>query len=313
MTDTAKAILEKYQVRKSRKQKTAFIEHMTSFATRLGYDLKIEKGSLGARNIVIGEPDKADVVFTAHYDTCAVMPVPNFITPKNVSIYLLYQIMLVIGIFVVAGFLGVLLGSAASFIGLAKELSAFISVLVVYGMLFLMIAGPANKHTVNDNTSGVITLMEIMEDMPLESRQKVAFVFFDLEEAGLFGSSGFASKHKKAMKNKLLINFDCVSDGENIIFAVRKKAKSFVPLIEGSYFGNEACRTEVLTKGVFYPSDQMNFPCGVGVAALKRSKHFGILYMDRIHTKRDVIYREENIEFLKNASLKLVNSINKEI
>ena len=57
----------------------------------------------------------------------------------------------------------------------------------------------------------------------------------------------------------------------------------------------------------------MNFPCGVGVAALKRSKHFGILYMNRIHTKRDIIYRDENIEFLKNASLKLVNSINQEI
>ena len=44
---------------------------------------------------------------------------------------------------------------------------------------------------------------------------------------------------------------------------------------------------------------------GVGVAALKRSKRFGILYMDRIHTKTDTVYREENIEFLKNGAITL--------
>ena len=27
--------------------------------------------------------------------------------------------------------------------------------------------------------------------------------------------------------------------------------------------------------------------------------------MDRIHTKKDVIYREENIEFLKNGAIEL--------
>ena len=137
--------------------------------------------------------------------------------------------------------------------------------------------------------------------------QKVAFVFFDLEEVGLVGSTAFSFKYHKAMKQKLLLNFDCVSDGENIIFAVKRKAKKYAPLFKEAFESNQNINVEVLTKGVFYPSDQANFNCGVGVAALKKTKRFNILYMDRIHTNRDTVYSEQNIEFLKDGALRLVN------
>ena len=63
-------------------------------------------------------------------------------------------------------------------------------------------------------------------------------------------------------------------------------------------------QVEIATTGVFYPSDQMNFNRGIGVAALNKSKR-GILYMDKIHTPRDTVYDEENIAFLKNGAIKL--------
>jgi hypothetical protein len=44
----------------------------------------------------------------------------------------------------------------------------------------------------------------------------------------------------------------------------------------------------------------------VGVAALKKSKLLKILYMDRIHTKKDTVYREENIAYLKEGSIRLL-------
>ena len=93
-------------------------------------------------------------------------------------------------------------------------------ILVVLAM-FLLMAGPANRHTANDNTSGVTTLLDIMTALPTEARESVAFVFFDLEEMGLFGSAGFANQHKQIAKNTLLVNFDCVSDGDTILFALR--------------------------------------------------------------------------------------------
>ena len=63
-----------------------------SYGERLGYVYAEEKGALGARNVLFGDPEKADYLVTAHYDTCARLPFPNFITPCNVGIYLLYQI-----------------------------------------------------------------------------------------------------------------------------------------------------------------------------------------------------------------------------
>ena len=47
-----------------------------------------------------------------------------------------------------------------------------------------------------------------------------------------------------------------------------------------------------------YPSDQMLFPRGTAIAALKGKR---ILYLDRIHTARDTILDEKNIEYLLEA------------
>jgi len=305
MTDTTREIFDKYQIRKSRKQKTAFIKYQEELSKKLGYSYHIEKGLFGARNIVVGNPNTAKVVYTAHYDTCAVLPFPNFITPKCILLYVLYQLLLVCAFFLVAWFFGVCAGIITVLIG-ANSVYIYEIIKIIYLVLVLLIfVGPANKNTANDNTSGVTLLIDIMCELPENQRENVAFIFFDLEEAGLFGSASFAKKHKKEMKKRLLINFDCISDGENIIFALRKGAKTYSNAIKSAYVEKDGFKVEVTDKGIFYPSDQVQFPCGVGVAALRSTKK-GLLYMNRIHTKRDIIYKEENIEFLKNGSIELL-------
>ncbi len=319
MSNISNTVLEKYQVRKTGKQKEAFREYVRAFSEERGYACKTEKGSFGAKNIVVGDPDSAKVVYTAHYDTCPVLPFPNFITPKKFSVYLLYNILICLGVFAIAfaaGFLiGFFSGALAALTGLEEAAAYSISRVLLYvfllTFLLLLLAGPANKHTANDNTSGVVTLLEIMDRLPEELKSDVAFVFFDLEEMGLFGSSGFASRHKKAKKDKLLVNFDCVSDGENILIALKKKAVKYAPHLENSFVSNDFFKVDIRSKGVFYPSDQMHFKCGVGIAALKYSKFFKTEYMDRIHTKKDVIFYEANIDFLANGALKLADELAK--
>ena len=312
MTQTTQTIFEHYQVRKTKKQKAAFIEHVSSLANNMGYPCKVEKNVFfGTRNIVVGDIDTAKVVYTAHYDTCARVPFPNFITPKCKSLYVLYQFAIVVLFMLVPLFLILVFGSVVgTMLSGEAVLSTTISMIMgyVYMLLFmfLLVAGPANKNTANDNTSGVTTLIDIMSAMPDDKKNEVAFVFFDLEESGLFGSMAFSMKHRKAMKNKLLINFDCVSDGNNILFAVKRKAKKYIQALETAFENNGEFNVEISSKGIFYPSDQMNFPCGVGVAALKKSKFLNILYMDRIHTKKDTVYCEENIKFLVDGSIKLL-------
>lgn len=313
MTETTKTIFDIYQVRKTKQQKRAFAEYVRPIAEANGYSFSVEKGCLGARNLVIGDVENADVVYTAHYDTCVGLPFPNFITPKHFAVYLLYQIVLAVFLLVPLLLAEVLLGLAAGAVlaltgneALPPLIVLVGTYAVLFGFLLLFFAGPANPHTANDNTSGVTTVLDILQAISPAHKTRVAFVLFDLEEAGLFGSMAFAAKHKKAMRDKLLVNFDCVSDGDTMLFAVKKNAKRYVPLLEEAFVPTETKAVEIVTKGVFYPSDQANFPCGVGVAALKTSKTLRLLYMNRIHTKRDVIYEEDNIEFFKNGALRLI-------
>ena len=204
------------------------------------------------------------------------------------------------------------IGAVSALLGVDEivlDLAFLIEDLLILGALALILVGPANKHTANDNTSGVTVLLELMQKMPADQREHVAFVFFDLEEMGLFGSAGFASKHKKALKNTPVVNFDCVSDGDTVLFALRRGAAALAPTFETNFPDVEGIRTEVHTRGVFYPSDQMNFPCGIGVAALKSTKNRKLLYMDRIHTNRDTVYREENIAYLVDGSIRLAQAL----
>ena len=310
MTETTRTVFEKHQIRKSRKQKTAFIDYVRTTAASLGYDSRTEKGYLGARNIVVGNPDTAKVIYTAHYDTCAVMPFPNFITPKCIWLFLLYQILVGVLLVAIPSALvaGIFFGLAACGIEANALLLYYLWLTLILAMCWLIMAGPANKHTANDNTSGVTTLLDTMTALPEELRGEVAFVFFDLEEMGLLGSAGFAGKHKKVTTNTLLINFDCVSDGKTVLFVLRKGATRYTEAIKTAFPSTETFTAEVVSKGAIYPSDQANFARGVGVAALKKTKG-GLLYMDRIHTNRDTVYMEENIAYLTDGAVRLAGSL----
>ena len=303
MTETSKTILDKFQVRKSRKQKAEFRDWLCQELTKAGYTPKVEK-SLAAANVVVGDPEGAEVFFTAHYDTQAVLPVPNFITPRNFLWYLLYQILLVGGIFLLA----VLVEAAIILLFHPPlEVAAMPFGVVLLFFSWWMIDGPANQHTVNDNTSGVITLVETALALPVEDRAKVCFVFFDNEEKGMFGSSAFAGKHKEVKRHKLVVNFDCVSDGSSIQFfptaGLKKKDELLASLEEA--FQPTADRQVEMVKGFgFYPSDNASFKLAAGVCALHHSKVFG-WYMSRIHTAKDTVLEEENITLLRDGCLRL--------
>ena len=296
MTELSRTILRDWQVRKTRAQKLRFIEFLQGQLP----GLTVEEGGLPrCRNLVLGDPENADVLFTAHYDTCARLPFPNFVTPKNLLIYLLYQLLILVPFFAAAGLLAWGLIKAGVYAPAAFMLgwvAAF--ALILYAFLF----GPANPHTVNDNTSGVLTLCELIAALSEEERSRCAFVLFDHEETGLFGSSFFHSRHRKAMKDRLVINFDCVSDGDHILIVQNSRAKKRAGAVLGDAFSSVGEKQLHLCGplGAFYPSDQISFPCAVGVAALNRSHVLG-LYMTRIHTVRDTVCDERNFAFLVNG------------
>ena len=316
MTAQSQKILADFQVRKSKRQKEAFRTWLCEELKKAGYAPSIEKG-FAAQNVVVGDPETAQVIFSAHYDTCAVLPFPNFITPRNMLFYLLYQLCIVLPLFITIAIVeGVLLviadDLAEAGIFWPMILMPLVSIVICAFFCWWIIDGPANKHTANDNTSGVITLLETALSMPEEDRKKVCFVFFDNEEKGLFGSAAFTKAHKKAKKETLNINFDCVSDGDYIQFypdaRMKKKNPEMLERIETAFQGHGKKQTEIVRGSGFYPSDNKAFKKGVGVCALKKKKIIGY-YMDRIHTSKDTVLEEENIELLREGSLRLAKNL----
>lgn len=299
-------ILQNFQIRKNAQQKTAFIEHLMDI---YGDRMHVEESGklLKSRNIVIGNPDTASVVFGAHYDTCARLPFPNFITPKNLVIFLLYQIFVALVMVVPALLLSTFTASLTVSLDMpdfpAILLTELALILPMAAAILLMTAGPANPHTANDNTSGVVTVLTLADR--LADRNDLCFVLFDNEEAGLFGSSDFARKHKTVRDHTLVVNFDCVSDGDWILLLSSKPARRKVNYEQFCEFIRKTCAsTEKLplitsSSTTIYPSDQMNFKKYIAVAALKKTKTpFIGFYMDRIHTPKDTVFDDRNIELL---------------
>lgn len=303
--NTPMDVVKNHPVRKSKQQKQAFRQEVTAWLESLGYPVSVERGSCRSHNIIIGDPRSAEYLITAHYDTCARLPFPNFITPCNFWIFLLYQIFVCILLIVPSAAVGGLVGYGLH----SFEIGYFLFLILLWASILLMMIGPANPSNVNDNTSGVVTLLEIAKSLPQIQRRKVCFVLFDLEEAGLFGSASYRKKHKAEVGNQLVLNLDCVGEGDEIyLFPTGKLKKKpdrlhAIQKLAGS-FGKKSI--SVRTKGFsVYPSDQMNFPYGLGICALRRGR-VG-LYLSRIHTPRDTVLDETNVNILRAALITFIS------
>ena len=298
-------ILRCFPVRKSKKQKQVFREAVQSYVTTLGYESTVEKGSMGIRNIVIGNPEEAQYLITAHYDTPARLLLPNLITPCNFWTFIGYQFVVTLGMLLVAAIPGILLYA----FGLPGETTGRVCGISLYVLCILLLVGPANKTNANDNTSGVVSVLEIAKSLPTDYRNKVCFVLFDLEEAGLLGSAAYLKAHKKQSENQIVLNLDCVGDGNELMMFPTKKLKKDAAKLDllRTICGKWGEKSLMLRDSGFstYPSDQKHFPYGVGIAALRRNSK-GILYCSRIHTSKDTILEETNVNILRAAIISLI-------
>ena len=309
MTEQSRKIMAEMQVRKSRKQKEAFRAWLCGELEAAGYAPAVEKG-FASQNVVAGDPDKAGVLLTAHYDTQPVLPVPNFITPRNPFFFVLYQVLIVLPLFLVVG---VVEGLIFAFVpkSVAWWLAPLSCLALCIFFIWWILDGKANRHTANDNTSGVLTLVETALALPPEHRERVCFVFFDNEEKGMFGSAAFAKKHKQVKKHTTVLNFDCVGDGDSIQFFPQRKLKrdkDALERIEAAFLPAGGKDVQVVRGFSLYPSDNANFKKGAGVCALKHKKVIGY-YMDRIHTSKDTVLDEANIALLRDGALRYIAAL----
>lgn len=305
MNDLSKKILLSFQVRKNKKQKKQFQDLILS-SFKDSYSVRVEPcGFFRSQNIIVGDIEKAKIICTAHYDTCAQLPLPNLIYPLNKVKTFLYQLSLYFMLFLPIYFILIVL---IALLQLPEMTLGFVLLISSLLVLWIMMWGIANPNTANDNTSGVITLIELASKI---DHEEVAFVFFDHEEFGLLGSSAFRKKYKEKMKETLLINFDCVGDGEHILFMPNKKANQDVKLMEAlqhTIQNNHERHGEIqLQENVFYPSDQKGFSKSIAIASFLQNK-IGQYYMNKIHTKKDIICDEKNIDYITERMSELIGT-----
>ncbi len=292
-----------HPMRRTKEQKEAFQKYVIESLQAKNVTAKIEKTKDGKnQNIVVGDPLTAKAVFTAHYDTPGRALFPNVMIPRNQALFWAYQFVPILVMLAIMFLVGLTVGVAWILVtGDMDERVVFVAALLGYYIAFyFMFFAFSNKNNYNDNTSGVATLLAIIDKMSEEQLCGIAFIFFDNEEKGKKGSKAYFSDHKADMKDKLVINFDCVGNGKNIVFIAKPEAEKLPAY-------SVLCQSFPRANGfetAFYPkkgsqsnSDYLSFPCGVGCMACKKSKK-GLLYTPYIHTPKDVVVDNANIDFL---------------
>ena len=192
-------VLDLFPVRKKDKQKEDFRREALTFLSRYKYSGSVEKGSRNSQNLVIGDPETAKYLITAHYDTPASIGLPNILTPCNPVTFILWQVLLV-GIL-----LAVSIGLAAVgyLLSSSERVALLVWYVVYFGILFLMLFGPANKHNANDNTSGVVTLLETAIAWPEEKAAMFALCCLIWKRADLLAQLPTARRTRLPVRIKL--------------------------------------------------------------------------------------------------------------
>ena len=287
---------ERFPIRNSSEEKAAF----RTFA--LGEAAGRAEENEDHVNLVFGDPDSARVIFTAHYDTPRRGLLPNLMLVTNPALAWTYRMSTIL--------LLILAPSLAAAWGVWKLLDldwALVShrllllgvyTAVYYGLFYLFFRGPANKRNRNDNTSGTAAVLALAA----EARPGVACLLFDDEEKGKKGSKAFSKAHPGVKENTLIVNLDCVGNGDAYILCGTAAAEQD-PLYA-------VLRQTMADSGLahrFYPagkasmnSDQKSFDKGVGVCTCRYKPVVGY-FTDRIHTARDTVADAETVARLAEA------------
>lgn len=303
MKDYLNEINDSYPIRREEGEKEDFFKYVQS---ELGED-RVRRETLEKKhnNIIIDDISSAKVIFTAHYDTPAKSVIPNLMMPANKGLAVLYQLALPLLLAIAAL---VVSFSLQAWLQFDSSLAIVIYLILYYVLFFRLTRNGKNKHNKNDNTSGVATIMSIAYQI---RDSKVAFVLFDNEEQGILGSKAFAKEHANKLEGKLIINFDCVGNGDQFVFVVKDGAEQ-----SDMYHNFKSALNSNGDFGINYlpakktmsNSDHKRFDCSIGVMACNKGKRVRFI-TDRIHTDRDTLAEEKNIVYLTDRMIEFVSHL----
>jgi len=296
---TKEILLTLFPVRRSAGQKEEFRRWLIKEMKRAGHKAYEESyGKFnGSVNVIAGDPERATVFLTAHYDTATKMLLPNFVAPVNPFLHVAYHFF--------AGFLLILLALVLSFAITfpvdQPQLTFPLFVIFSVGVLLMTAYGKANKNNANNNTSGVLALLALAKR--LDKNERICFVFFDNNERSLLGAKSFKRRHAAAADRALFFDFNCVGNGEELLFMPSKYSRwddALLAALDDAFVGREtdSVQPRVVSQGlVFYSTDCRKFKFHVAVAACVREPIVGC-HIPYLNSKKDAVLRCENIQVI---------------
>lgn len=279
------------QQRMHRKSKKLFRKYLETKAKEVNLDYKVLPKSPFSKNVVIGNLKTAKYVLGAHYDTPPRMPA---FLMRSIILFNILSFLFFPATFIVFGIF---------------ELNLIYAPLLYLALfLYIMGFGVANKYNYNDNTSGVLTLLCLMDKL---DNKDVAYVFFDNEEKGLIGSLQLAFLMKKLKqygpRKKVFINFDCVGRGNAFGFASFNSKGIAQELIDLGI--NEGNDYEFIHRkpSVFEGSDHVSFKNWKSIGIMCYNKKAKKYKLNNIHSHKDKYINIDNIDVLVNLMKKYID------
>lgn len=306
MSKYAETILREYGVRRSAKEKERFRLYLMGTLRSLGYSPTLQSRETplqmggNVTNVIAGDPETAKLIFAAHYDTGLKTLLPPLIMPTRPLTAFLY--LALTPVLVLAGSLVVSFALTFAINAPHATLPLFL-ILLLAAMCYLRF-GPSEMQNADDNTSGVVALLETAAALTPRYRGEVAFAFLDGGFGGLAGAKGFRARYPSA-KEKLVVNVNCVAAGDELLLlpsrGARWNGEALDALLEGFDVGGAKpvyLKTDGLT---YYPSDNRAFRNSVAVCGCKTVKGFGRIVEPRKNKSID----SENLDILEKSLCKL--------
>jgi hypothetical protein len=277
----------------SRLNKNKYLKIIEDKLIDFGYECekKTHRGLIRSVNLET-KNENPEYLFIAHYDTGTIIPLWMNWLMKLTGINRQF-LMLIVGFGLVIAFTAIEMHFPV--------IGKIITILFFASMLTILIP---NGKNYNDNTSGVITLLNLAKRLKQIQNNKVKFLFVDNEELGILGSSAhkaYMEKNKKIPPNCKVISIDCVGGSEEIPLIIRNGWSGYEPIFkEGLEKEFGLCKS---VKIILPASD--NYPFirygAINISFVKETIIPGGYYIQKIHSRNDKTIDMEKIERLCNA------------
>ncbi len=308
MTDYVTLLGERFPVRKTKAQREAFRAWLTEELKALGYRASAEtSGFLRAPSLTAGNPEKAPLLLAVHTDTPARWLLPDLTIPRNIPLWILWQLLHMVLLLIPALAVYLLVYRLT---GGSAQLGLWGLVLTYVGLLLLNQFGPANPRNRGEDAD-LAAALTLLASLPPEDRDKLAVLFTDRGCRGASGTKAWCKEHPNPAYTRLTLTLARIGDGDRWLCAstaTAHKCTGFGALQRVIAERLDAVCCDV--KGTTLRGDRRGFRCSVTLAAGRVSPVIG-LWSGRARTPRDTVADPENIaqvcqtikDFLQNVKM----------